>query len=95
MIELKRREKPYKKFNNIAYGETIRESKIASFSYACFLDYVRSWSYQPKKKIWLHIMDTLKGLIHGLRYTAKTFELLKVFLFFINNLITFYGCGNE
>ena len=40
-------------------------------------------------------MDTLKGLIHGLRYTAKTFELLKVFLFFINNLITFYGCGNE
>ena len=37
-------------------------------------------------------MDVLKGLVHGLRYSSKSYELLRIFIFFLNNLIVYYGC---
>jgi hypothetical protein len=40
-------------------------------------------------------MDNLKGLIHSLRFTSKSYELLTVFLCCISNIITFYGCVYE
>lgn len=79
----------------LAFNDIIRESKIAAFSYSCFLDYLRSSNYQPKKKIWLHILDNLKGLIHSLRFTHKSEELVIIFLHLINNTLKFYGCAFE
>jgi hypothetical protein len=95
IIELKRKDKPYKKLSNISYPNAIKESRIGAYSYCCFLDYVRSINYQPKKKLWLQIMDNLKGLVHSLRFTPRSYELLVLFLYFISNTITFYGCVYE
>lgn len=95
MIELKRKDKPYKRLSHISYPDSIRESKISAYSYCCFLDYIRSINYQPKKRLWQQIMDNFKGLTHSLRFTAKSYELLTLYLFFIGNLIKFYGCLYE
>jgi hypothetical protein len=40
-------------------------------------------------------MDNFKGLTHSLRFTAKSYELITLYLFFIGNLIKFYGCLYE
>ena len=52
-----------------------------------------SSSLHLRKKIWAHTLDIFKGLIHGLRYTNKAYELLRIFVFQINNMITYYGCS--
>lgn len=52
-------------------------------------------NYQPKKKMWLQVMDNLKGLIHSLRVTSRGYELLAILLHLIANIVTFYGCVYE
>lgn len=92
---MKRKDKPYKKLSHLSFPNIIRESKIGAYSYCCFLDYIRSVNYQPKKKIWLHILDNLKGLVHSLRFTSSGYELLMITLHLVYSLITFYGCAYE
>lgn len=79
----------------MSFPETIKQSKIGAYSYCCFLDYIKSVNYQPKKKIWMHLLDNLKGLIHSLRFTSKSYELLMITLHSIYNMITFYGCAYD
>jgi hypothetical protein len=78
-----------------SFDGIIKESRIGAFSYCCFLDYLRSTNYQPKKKIWLHILDTLRGLIHALRFSTKSYELVTIFLHFIGTVIKFHGCAYD
>jgi hypothetical protein len=40
-------------------------------------------------------MDNLKGLIHCLRFTAKGYEILTIYLHCISSIITNYGCAYE
>ena len=41
------------------------------------------------------MLDTLKGLIHAQRFTAKSYELVTIFLHFISVLIRFHGCAYD
>ena len=48
-----------------------------------------------KRKLWAQVIDNLKGMIHAMRYNTKGYDLLTAFLFFISNLITYYGCAYD
>ena len=59
------------------------------------MDYLRSTNYQPKKKVWTHTLELLKGLIHAQRSSTKAYDLMTLLLHFISVLLRFYGCAYE
>jgi hypothetical protein len=43
----------------------------------------------------VHIVDNLKGLIHAMRFSSKSYQMVTVYLHLLNQILKFYGCHFE
>ena len=95
MLEQKRQDRPYKRLYHVSFPPPVKESKITTYAYCSFSDYLRSNSLFPCKNLWLHVLDCLRGLAHALRFTGQTDPYLAPFMHLVSSLLKFNGCAFE
>lgn len=79
----------------MSYDPPFVETKILSFAYCCFLDYLRSTNLHINQKTYTHIIEIIKGLAHAKRVTTQTDRILGLSMYFLQQLLTYYGCEYE